>query len=78
MGKGRNKQKLKGKAKRIAQIKRERKTRPVGKMVSRNRMLDYKIQQTGAYGNTGAKGHGCGKKVIQLLRMKYPELFRTH
>ena len=78
MGRGRNRKKLKGKHKRMEKIKRERKTRPVGKMVSRNRSLDYKIQQTGAYGRMGEKGHGCTKKVIQLIRMKYPELFKTH
>ena len=78
MGKGRNKKKLKNKSKRMEKIKRERKTRRKGKMVSKNRALDYKIQQVKAYADKGAKGNGVTKKAIQNLRMKYPELFRTH
>jgi len=75
MKKGR---KLKGKALRIHRIKRARKTRPKGQMVSINRALDYKIQQVKAYGSKSEKGHGVAKKAVQHLRTKYPELFRTH
>lgn len=76
MTKRRNR-KLKSKRLREEQIKRERKTRPKGTMVSNNRMLDYKIQQISGYARKGEKGNGCVKKAMQLLRTKYPELFKV-
>lgn len=72
----RRNRKLKSKKKRQEKIKRERRSRRKGEMVSTNRKLDYHIQRVISYPRKGDKGNAVVRKAVQHLRVRYPELFR--